>query len=80
MMLTHLGEHEAAAQVVAAIEGVLDEERDVVTPDLGGTGTTAGLGKAIAARIADGLPEGNGGGAVIRGRAARATNRDGATS
>ena len=41
-----------AAHVVAAIESVLDEQPGVVTPDLGGTGTTEGLGRAIAARIA----------------------------
>ncbi|MBT1094406.1 tartrate dehydrogenase [Streptomyces sp. WAC 05379] len=51
MMLDHLGEHEAAAHVVAAIETVLGDRPDVVTPDLGGTGTTVGLGKAIAAEI-----------------------------
>ncbi|WP_432043602.1 tartrate dehydrogenase [Streptomyces cadmiisoli] len=54
MMLDHLGEHEAAEHVVAAIESVLDEQPEVVTPDLGGRGTTVGLGKAIAARIAAG--------------------------
>ncbi|MFE6941950.1 tartrate dehydrogenase [Streptomyces chartreusis] len=51
MMLDHLGEHEAAAHVVAAIETVLGDRPDAVTPDLGGTGTTVGLGKAIAAEI-----------------------------
>lgn len=60
MMLDHLGEHEAAAQVVAAIESVLDEQPETVTPDLGGSGTTLGLGKAIADRIAAGTPEGPG--------------------
>lgn len=54
MMLDHLGEHEAAARVVAAIEDVLDGQPDAVTPDLGGTGTTQELGGAIAARIAGG--------------------------
>ncbi|MBC7269665.1 MAG: tartrate dehydrogenase [Streptomyces sp.] len=54
MMLDHLGEHEAAARVVAAIEDVLDGQPDAVTPDLGGTGTTRELGGAIAARIAGG--------------------------
>ncbi|MEV5912595.1 tartrate dehydrogenase [Streptomyces chartreusis] len=54
MMLDHLGEHEAAAHVVAAIETVLGDRPDVVTPDLGGTGTTVGLGKAIAAEIGRG--------------------------
>ncbi|MEE1939790.1 tartrate dehydrogenase [Streptomyces sp. TRM 70361] len=67
MMLDHLGEPEAAAHVLAAIEGVLDEQPDEVTPDLGGSGTTAGLGKAIADRIAAGPPEGHG----ARGRAGR---------
>ncbi|MEU6762306.1 tartrate dehydrogenase [Streptomyces sp. NPDC046853] len=51
MMLAHLGEHQAAAGVVAAIEDVLDEQPHVLTPDLGGPGTTSGLGTAIAARI-----------------------------
>ncbi|MFD5855714.1 tartrate dehydrogenase [Streptomyces chartreusis] len=54
MMLDHLGEHEAAAHVVAAIETVLGEQPEAVTPDLGGTGTTVGLGKAIAAEIVRG--------------------------
>ncbi|MEU6306620.1 tartrate dehydrogenase [Streptomyces chartreusis] len=54
MMLDHLGEHEAAAHVVAAIETVLGDRPDVVTPDLGGTGTTVGLGKAVAAEIGRG--------------------------
>ncbi|MEV8431323.1 tartrate dehydrogenase [Streptomyces chartreusis] len=54
MMLDHLGEHEAAAHVVAAIETVLGDRPDVVTPDLGGTGTTVGLGKAIAVEIGRG--------------------------
>ncbi|MGW4170966.1 tartrate dehydrogenase [Streptomyces chartreusis] len=54
MMLDHLGEHEAAAHVVAAIETVLGDRPDVVTPDLGGSGTTVGLGKAIAAEIGRG--------------------------
>ncbi|MGW6794415.1 tartrate dehydrogenase [Streptomyces chartreusis] len=58
MMLDHLGEHEAAAQVVAAIETVLGDQPDVVTPDLGGTGTTVGLGKAIAAEIGRGAGPG----------------------
>lgn len=54
MMLDHLGESAAAAQVVAAIESVLDEQPDVLTPDLGGSGTTEGLGAAIAAEIVTG--------------------------
>ncbi|MFJ4471659.1 tartrate dehydrogenase [Streptomyces sp. NPDC089424] len=54
MMLDHLGETRAAAAVVAAVETVLDEQPGVLTPDLGGTGTTAGLGKAVAAEITAG--------------------------
>ncbi|MFE0359098.1 tartrate dehydrogenase [Streptomyces nigra] len=52
MMLDHLGEHAAAARMVTAIEEVLDKQPEVLTPDLGGSGTTAGLGAAIADRIA----------------------------
>jgi tartrate dehydrogenase/decarboxylase/D-malate dehydrogenase len=54
MMLDHLGEPAAAARIVAAIESVLDEQPAVLTPDLGGPGTTEGLGTAIAGRIAVG--------------------------
>ncbi|MCC9154787.1 tartrate dehydrogenase [Streptomyces parvulus] len=52
MMLAHLGEHEAADHMVAAVEDVLHEQPGTLTPDLGGTGTTTGLGKAVADRIA----------------------------
>lgn len=54
LMLDHLGESEAAAAVVAAFESVLAERPDVLTPDLGGPGTTVGLGTAIAERVAAG--------------------------
>jgi tartrate dehydrogenase/decarboxylase/D-malate dehydrogenase len=50
MMLEHLGEAEAAAAIVAAIERVLAAGR-VLTPDMGGRATTAELGRAIAAEI-----------------------------
>ncbi|WP_258341146.1 tartrate dehydrogenase [Saccharopolyspora gregorii] len=50
MMLDHLGEQDAAADVVRAIESVLGAGA-VRTPDLGGTASTADLGKAIAAEI-----------------------------
>jgi tartrate dehydrogenase len=52
MLLDHLGEPAAASRIVAAIERVLDERPDVLTPDLGGSGTTEALGRAIAAEIA----------------------------
>ncbi|APA97832.1 Tartrate dehydrogenase [Nocardia seriolae] len=47
MMLDHLGEPAAAAAVLAAIESVLAEGPEELTPDMGGTGTTESLGKAI---------------------------------
>jgi tartrate dehydrogenase/decarboxylase/D-malate dehydrogenase len=47
MMLDHLGEPDAAAAVLSAIEKTL-AEGEVLTPDLGGTATTETLGKAIS--------------------------------
>jgi tartrate dehydrogenase/decarboxylase / D-malate dehydrogenase len=47
MMLDHLGETEAAAAIVKAIERVLPEEK-LRTRDLGGSANTEGCGKAIA--------------------------------
>jgi tartrate dehydrogenase/decarboxylase/D-malate dehydrogenase len=54
MMLDHLGQPAAGQAVVDAIEAVLTSpDRDrLITPDLGGTGTTAQLGAAIAAALA----------------------------
>ncbi|MCU4298638.1 tartrate dehydrogenase [Brevibacterium permense] len=53
MMLEHLGEHEAAAAVQAGFERVLDGgDADVLTPDIGGVGTTQTLGRTIAEEIA----------------------------
>ena len=52
MMLDHLGEPEAAAAVLEAVEAVLADGA-VFTPDLGGTATTRQLGQAIADRLAD---------------------------
>jgi tartrate dehydrogenase/decarboxylase/D-malate dehydrogenase len=64
MMLAHLGEHEAAARIVEAIESVFDAQPGVLTPDLGGTGTTAELGKAIADQVVADLPADDNGGAA----------------
>ena len=50
MMLDHLGEHDAANAVGAAITDVL-AEGDVGTRDMGGTNTTDEVGAAIADRI-----------------------------
>ncbi len=51
MMLDHLGHPQAAAAIEAAIEAVLDGGGPR-TPDLGGNGTTAALGQAIAEAVA----------------------------
>ncbi|MDO9528138.1 MAG: tartrate dehydrogenase [Syntrophales bacterium] len=51
MMLEHLGQLDAARVIEDAIETALDE-RNVKTPDLGGTATTEELGKSIAEIVA----------------------------
>ncbi|MBF6243075.1 tartrate dehydrogenase [Nocardia elegans] len=51
MMLDHLGESAAAAAIDRAVCDVL-AAGEVLTPDLGGTATTAELGTAIAERAA----------------------------
>jgi tartrate dehydrogenase/decarboxylase / D-malate dehydrogenase len=50
MMLEHLGEPDAAAAVMAAIEQVLKEPK-LRTRDLGGSANTEAAGKAVAAAI-----------------------------
>ena len=51
MMLDHLGEPEAAAQIVTAIETVLGNPDAPKTGDLGGTASTRDLGNAIVAAL-----------------------------
>ena len=51
MMLEHLGQTEAAASIMHAIEQILIGPREVLTPDLGGMGTTSGMGDAILASL-----------------------------
>ncbi len=51
MMLEHLGETEAAAAIVKAIEKVLAEPK-LRTRDLGGAADTVACGKAVAAALA----------------------------
>ena len=46
LMLEHLGEHEAAAVLMAAIEQVC--AAGIVTPDLGGRATTKEVARAVA--------------------------------
>lgn len=51
-MLDHLGEGAAAAAVQRGFEDVLARGGpDVLTPDLGGQGTTEALGRRIAEEI-----------------------------
>lgn len=55
LMLEHLGHKEAGAAILAAIEATLASgDKTVLTPDLGGHGTTTTLGRAIAERVAQG--------------------------
>jgi tartrate dehydrogenase/decarboxylase/D-malate dehydrogenase len=51
MMLDHLGQPEAGAAVVRAIEAVLSDKGAPLTPDMGGTAKTTDLGKAIAEAV-----------------------------
>lgn len=59
MMLEWLGEKEAAQALMGAIEKVLQEaknaqlrgESDLLTPDMGGNGTTEALGRAIEEEV-----------------------------
>ncbi|WP_210603703.1 tartrate dehydrogenase [Brevibacterium oceani] len=52
MMLDHLGETAAGAAVLAGVESVLGTgEASVLTPDLGGHGTTSALGDAVASAV-----------------------------
>ncbi len=50
MMLDYLGERTAAERVMAAIEAVT-REGTTLTPDLGGTATTAAVGAAVEAKL-----------------------------
>jgi len=54
MMLDHLGEPDAAAAIVSAIEAVI-AGGGPKTPDLGGQAKTADLGRAIAEAIDEGV-------------------------
>jgi tartrate dehydrogenase/decarboxylase/D-malate dehydrogenase len=51
MMLEHLGEPEAAAAIVKAIERVLSEQK-LRTRDLGGPASTEACGKAVVEALA----------------------------
>lgn len=49
MLLEHLGEHHAAAAVMAAIEKIM--VGDILTPDMGGNASTKMVGSAIAEEV-----------------------------
>ncbi|HEX2030003.1 MAG TPA: isocitrate/isopropylmalate dehydrogenase family protein [Actinomycetota bacterium] len=51
LMLRHLGEDDGGAAVESAVAAVLEEGR-VVTPDMGGSASTADVAAAVAARLA----------------------------
>ena len=53
MMLDHFGEEEAATRVDAAVARCL-EERKVLTPDLGGTASTAQVGDEVVRILGEG--------------------------
>ena len=52
MMLRHLGEHTAAADVDTAVLELL-EQGEILTPDLGGSSTTESVGDAIAQLVSE---------------------------
>ena len=54
LMLEHQGEREAARRLMAALEAVCREGPR--TRDVGGTASTAEVGDAIAARVAESSP------------------------
>ena len=47
MMMRHLGEEGAEAAIEAAVLNVV-EENEILTPDLGGSSSTSGVGDAVA--------------------------------
>jgi tartrate dehydrogenase/decarboxylase / D-malate dehydrogenase len=47
MMLEHLGENQAAAAILTAVEEVLARGGEALTPDMGGSGTTQSLGEQV---------------------------------
>ncbi|MGV9799526.1 tartrate dehydrogenase [Mycobacterium sp. NPDC003449] len=51
MMLDHLGEPQAAAAILAAVEDVLADGGAALTPDMGGTASTSSLGSAVRDRL-----------------------------
>ncbi|WP_264737502.1 tartrate dehydrogenase [Cytobacillus firmus] len=54
MMLDHLGQKESAKAIIDAMEDVL-QEKEVLTPDLGGTATTEQVGDYICKKLKERL-------------------------
>ena len=52
MMLEHLGEKQAAAAIMTAVEDVLARGGQSLTPDMGGTATTKSLGEEVCKQFA----------------------------
>jgi isocitrate dehydrogenase (NAD+) len=50
MMLDHLGMAEQAGRIRAALAGAI-REKDTLTPDLGGSGTTDSFTEALIRRL-----------------------------
>ena len=53
MMLEHLGEKQAAAAIMTAVEDVLARGGQSLTPDMGGTATTKSLGEEVCKQFAN---------------------------
>ena len=51
MMVRHLGDEAAADAIEASVKSVL-EVGELLTPDLGGSASTSGVGDAIAGNLA----------------------------
>ncbi|QIS03453.1 tartrate dehydrogenase [Nocardia brasiliensis] len=51
MMLEHLGEEQAAAAVLAAVEAALVQDKSLMTPDMGGSATTEAFGALVCAQL-----------------------------
>ncbi|MCI0452600.1 MAG: isocitrate/isopropylmalate dehydrogenase family protein [Candidatus Latescibacteria bacterium] len=51
MMCHHLGDNESYLRIRKAVRTITTERRDVLTPDLGGTGTTRAIADAIVGEV-----------------------------
>ncbi len=51
MMCHHLGDHESYARIRRSVRTITTEHRELLTPDLGGKGTTRALGDAIVNEV-----------------------------